>query len=49
MLWQDPRFLMCRDNAGAIPALLAARAGQLTTLQHLLNKIPKSAQSLDKV
>jgi hypothetical protein len=40
---------MSRDEAGAVPALVAARAGQLAALNLLLAKIPGAAKSLDKV
>ena len=46
---KDPRFLMGRDHAGAVPALVAARAGQLSALNLLLKKNPKAAKSVDKV
>jgi hypothetical protein len=40
---------MSRDVSGAVPALVAAREGQLAALNLLLAKIPTAAQSLDKV
>ena len=40
---------MGRDHAGAVPALVAARAGQLSALNLLLKKNPKAAKSVDKV
>ena len=40
---------MGRDHAGAVPSLVAARAGQLSALNLLLKKNPKAAKSVDKV